>query len=274
MSDQKNALDSALVDLAKASTALERTARPTIKDVEEAKDASKRAHSILYAAHKLMSVGIYTVAEAPTSPGVPLPFDGPGPIPSVPIEEVPEPSPADLLRSWFLWDEAEQNDQFLAKLGQIKELDPDADTAAYEATFEEDRTAAFQAVLFALAQDFIPTELPNSGDVAAWVESLTPEPEDEFTTWTPEQRQGNFQFLLERLQKEGLEQGDLTVKAFVKAEKIWLKAWDADPADTFRRLRHAVYNRCPLLWAIPTDEEMAATPAPEFQDPLAQGGEA
>lgn len=273
MSDQKNVLDSALVDLAAASTALERTARPTIKDVEEAKERAKRAHTILDASHKLMSMGIYAVADAPVSPGVPLPFDGPGPIPSVPIDEAPEPSPADLLRSWFLWDEAEQNDQFLAQLGQLKELEPDADTAAYEATFEEDRTAAFQAVLFALAQAPIPTEFPSLEDVAPWVDSMTPEPEDEFTTWTPEQRQENFQFLLERLEKEGLEQGDLTVKAFVKAEKLWQKAWDADPADTFRRLRFAVYNRCPLLWGIPTDEEMA-TPTPEFQDPLAQGGEA
>lgn len=274
MSDQKNALDSALVDLAAASTALERTARPTIKDVEEAKERAKRAHTILDASHKLMSMGIYAVADAPVSPGVPLPFDGPGPIPSVPIDEVPEPSPADLLRSWFLWDEAEQNDQFLAQLGQLKELEPDADTAAYEATFEEDRTAAFQAVIFALAQDPIPTEYPAPEDVTAWVESMTPEPADEFETWTPEVRQANFKDLLERLQKEGLEQGDLTVKAFVKAEKLWQKAWEANPADTFRRLRYAIFTRCPLAWTIPTDEEMAAEPATEFQDPLEQGGEA
>ena len=70
----RNALETALVELAAASTALERTSRPSLKDVEESKEKAKRAAKILEAAHQLMSVGIFTVADAPL-PGTPLPFE-------------------------------------------------------------------------------------------------------------------------------------------------------------------------------------------------------
>lgn len=94
MALDRNALDSALVDLAAASTALERSARPNLKDVEEARDRAKKAHGILDAAHKLMSVGIYVVADAPTQPGTPLPFPPEGGATPPPMSEAdPEPLP-------------------------------------------------------------------------------------------------------------------------------------------------------------------------------------
>ena len=71
-----NALAKALQALAAASTALEHTAKPSLKDVEDAKDQAKSAHEILDAAHKLLKRGIYAVADAPTQ-GEPL-FDGDG----------------------------------------------------------------------------------------------------------------------------------------------------------------------------------------------------
>lgn len=164
----RNALDSALVDLAAASTALERSARPNLKDVEEARDRAKKAHGILDAAHKLMSVGIYVVATAPAMPGTPLPFDGPGPV----AEEPVAPSPAELLRSWEGWSEEEREEQFLAQLAQIKEICPDADTQQLENLLDKLETAGLEGGVLAL-KDWKKAE-------KAWRAAWKQDPKDTF----------------------------------------------------------------------------------------------
>ncbi len=58
-----NALDAALLNLAKASTALERQANPSVKAVEESLTAAKDAAKLLKAALDLMEEGIYSVAR-------------------------------------------------------------------------------------------------------------------------------------------------------------------------------------------------------------------
>lgn len=187
--EDRNALDCALVDLAAASTALERSARPNLKDVEEARDRAKKAHGILDASHKLMSVGIYTVADAPVSPGTPLPFP-----------------PAQ----------------------------PDAQVVP--------------------TGDPLPTLAYTDAEVVP----------------TDEERTQQFEELLDKLETDGLEGGDLALKDWKKAEKDWCAAWGQDPKDTYGRLSFAVNHREPISWGIPTDEEMAA---PGFVDPLEEGGE-
>lgn len=60
------ALDYSLVILNGACNALER-AKPTLKDVEEARDKAKKAHKLLDGAYNLMSEGCFTVAEDPNA---------------------------------------------------------------------------------------------------------------------------------------------------------------------------------------------------------------
>ena len=69
------ALDAALQYLAKASTALERHAAPTPRDVEEATAAAQTALRILKASSTLLDEGLFQVTDEPHS-GTPLDFGG------------------------------------------------------------------------------------------------------------------------------------------------------------------------------------------------------
>lgn len=60
-----NALDAILSLNCQVATALERTARPNLKDVKEARDASKKQTKIADAAVALLEEGIYEVADRP-----------------------------------------------------------------------------------------------------------------------------------------------------------------------------------------------------------------
>ena len=84
-----NALDSILSLSAQVSNALERTARPSIKDVKEARDFSKKCTKIADAAVALLEEGIYDVAERPEE-GAPLFAPTGQPAAGVHVEE-PEP---------------------------------------------------------------------------------------------------------------------------------------------------------------------------------------
>lgn len=258
-----NALDSALVDLAKASTALERQARPGIKDVEEAKDAAKRAHGILDAAHKLLSVGIYTVADAPPEPGVPLfkPNGSPAvpPPPTAAVESIATlgyteaeviPQPADLLRSWPGWDAVEQQEQFDAQVAQIE----DDDTRAHVLGVWQlgDKQRAYQTAIYVLALD---EAIPEATEVADWVTKLIP---DAFDAMSETQREELFFASLDKLEDAGLE-SDLALKDWKPAEKAWKKLWKEDPSKALR-LVHVALDKAPISWSIP--EEQA------FVDPM------
>lgn len=62
-----NALDHALGTLHAAATAMERNSKPTLADVEEARDRAKAAHKVLEASFNLMALGLFTVAEDPNT---------------------------------------------------------------------------------------------------------------------------------------------------------------------------------------------------------------
>jgi len=276
----RNALDSALVDLAAASTALERTARPNLKDVEEARDRAKKAHGILDAAHKLMSVGIYVVADAPAMPGTPLPFSEAPDLDEMEFQTTCEPitpTPADLMKSWEGWDEAQREEMFNAHLVELSGVyagtgaEEPLDVTPYLEAKKVDPTQAFQWVLYALDQEYFKPE-PDPAGIADWIETLDEPESDEFDTYTEEEREESLKLLLDKLETEGLEQGDLALKDWKKAEKVFRAAWAKDPKDTHARLTFAAYHRPRISWDIPTDEEMA--PA-NFVDPLETlGGEA
>ena len=86
-----NALSAILTLSAQVSNALERTARPNLKDVKEARDASKKCTKISDATVALLEEGIYEVCEAPAE-DTPL-FKGTEPAPGVNVEEPAPPVP-------------------------------------------------------------------------------------------------------------------------------------------------------------------------------------
>ena len=177
-----NALDTALVKLAAASTALEYVPRPGLKDVEEAKKQAKAAAEILDSAHKLMSYGVYTVADAPAEPGPALFKPNGEPAVSVaPVEELdeaPKPTPLEILCSWDGWTDDERKEHFgiqidaLSSLyAKVTEASEPLDILPLVEMFSLDPLSAFQAVLYCLDQEAftIPLDLQA---VTAWVDQL------------------------------------------------------------------------------------------------------
>lgn len=85
-----NALDAILTLNCQVATALERTARPNLKDVKEARDASKKQTKIADAAVALLEEGIYEVADRPVEDTPLFTLTG-DPAPGA---EVEDPAPA------------------------------------------------------------------------------------------------------------------------------------------------------------------------------------
>jgi len=253
---ERNALDSALVDLASASTALERSARPNLKDVEEARDRAKKAHGILDAAHKLMSVGIYVVADAPASPGTPLPFDAP-------VPEPPDPTPQEILEAWEHWDEDEQTDEFSARLERLderqeKSLRGDEQAfLAWETAWDIMRKDTFTRLLVAEDREPVSMVIPTDEERDTWTAAnlQAPDPWAEFASWTPEAQDIAFDDLKSRLVDIGLE-SEMALADWKKHGKAWDASWKLDRLDTFKRLSWAIDGRPQAAWGIPSDEEM------------------
>ena len=166
-----NALDNALVLLAQASTALERTAKPGVDDVEEAKEKAKRAAKILESAFTLMSVGIFTVSEEPDR------FEDTGTheihMPSVAEEtpaSVPAPVPG-ILAEFDEWSEEDQLNEFERRLEDLRvslENPDEQDLAQWDAAWEADRKLAFTKLLIAEAREPRTFAVPDDEEVAAW----------------------------------------------------------------------------------------------------------
>lgn len=260
--------------LCEASTAVERHARITDKDYEECAAKTKEVHEACKAALVFRKQGITDIDPATEDPGPPLPFDAPAPAEEEPIT----PTPAELLKSWEGWDEAQREEMFDVQLVELSkfyafvtEAPEPLDVTPYLEAKKVDPTQAFQWVLYALDQEYFKPE-PDPAGIADWIETLdAPEP-DEFDTYTEEEREESLKLLLDKLETEGLEQGDLALKDWKKAEKVFRAAWAKDPKDTYTRLTFAAYHRPRISWDIPTDEEMA--PA-NFVDPMETlGGEA
>jgi hypothetical protein len=262
-----NALDTALTRLAAASTALEYTAKPGLKDVENAKKEAKAAAEILDAAHRLMGYGVYTVAQEPAAPGVAL-FDDKGQ--PAPATQAPEPTALELIAAFPEWDEAEQGDCYQAKLDELATATPDVlEDEPWDNLWEQDRLLAFKSAMFCLAaepQEFLP---PGEAAVAIWLAKLQPElpplPDllGDFQAQHPAMRDKRWNEGMDKL----FESVDVTDTEW---DSPWEHAYTEDPVQAFARLTYALEHRQPASTAYPTDEEMAdwtaqfAPAAPQF----------
>lgn len=275
----QNALDSALVELAAASTAMERTANPGIKDVEEAKEKAKKAFKILEAAHQLLSFGIYTVTAEPgpaAAPSTPM-FDPAGqPSPEAVIEETPALPPLpDELQAWDETDEADQIlifERHLTDLGQG--FDEAVDWSPWDEAWTADPKDAFTRLLVAEAREEKTPDVPTDEERDTWLAGFAaPEPPAGLPT-LPDLLNGFLAnhpaFRLQRF-NDGLSTLlDAAVETTEDWPVPWRNAYDENPVDTFTRLTYAVEHRIPASVAFPTDEEMAAftaqfaPAAPEF----------
>jgi len=253
-----NALDTALTKLAAASTALEYTAKPGLKDVENAKKEAKAAAEILDSAHKLMSYGVYTVAQEPMAPGVAL-FDDHGQ-PAVPAtsEETGEPTPLERIKAFPEWNEVEQGDQYQAELDDLALALGEPLAPEWEALWEQDRLLAFKSALFCVAADpkeFLP---PGEPAIQIWLAKLQPElpqmPDllGDFQALHPVMRSKRFDEHLTELGNQ-----DVTIDGEWE-DQPWLEAFNEDPIQTYGRLQFALNHRQPVSVTYPTDEEMAA----------------
>lgn len=263
-----NALDTALTRLAAASTALEYTANPGLKDVENAKKEAKAAAEILDAAHKLMGYGVYTVAQEPAAPGVAL-FDDKGQPAFATL--APEPSALEQINTFESLEDTEQEGLFEEKLALLSSF-PSAgelDREPWEALFEQDRLLAFTSALFCLAADpaeFVP---PGEPAIQIWLAKLQSElpPLPDLL--------GDFQALDESMREKRWNEGmdklfELVEVTDTEWDSLWEHAYSEDPVQAFARLTYALEHRQPASVAYPTDEEMAkftarfAPAAPQF----------
>lgn len=254
-----NALDTALVELAAASAALERSNTPNIKDVEEAKEKAKKAFKILDSAHQLLGYGVYTVASEPgpeAAPGTPM-FGADGqPTPEAEVAVVP--SILEQIATFEALEDTEQEVLFQEKLDELATATPDVlEDEPWEGLFEQDPLLAYTSVLFCLAADpkeFLP---PGEPAIAIWLAKLQPElpPLPDLL--------GDFQALHPAMRdKRWNESMDALFNAVEAAEGDWDSSWESayteDPVQAFARLQFALHHRQPASVAYPTDEEMAA----------------
>jgi hypothetical protein len=276
-----NALDTALTKLAAASTALEYTSRPGLKDVETAKKEAKAASEILDAAHRLMSYGVYTVADAPMEPGPALfQSNGEPAVAVVPVEEPPIPTPFELLASWEVWTEDERKEHFDAQLAELSRIyqeqfpaDEPLDVTPWLEMWASEPLFAFRWALFAIAKkDF--DEAINTVEIKDWAENLgnlpaLPAELLAWDSWAEEDQTDEFSRRLDALREQFPEEDDLS-----EDWDAWDTAWDKDRKDTFIRLLIAK-EREPKSFTMPTDEERdawlaahAQPEAPSGEDPL------
>ena len=270
-----NALDSALVKLAAASTALEHHA-PTLQDVEDAKDSAKAAGKILDAAFVLMSCGIYSVAEAPSK------FDDPNiyslALPVVATEIVADEAPAlvpfpGILAEWDAWDEAEQLDEYERRLEDLRVSLPDAselDLNPWDAAWTIDPKDAFTRLLVAEAREPRTFNLPDDAELAAWRAQFAPVVPEYLAAWRaaePDEQVRQFEALLQLVEDEGIADGRKRKDWKKVALPPWQNLFTEDREAAWTKLWNVYHGRKggAIEWDIPADE-----PAAE-QDPEVEG---
>jgi hypothetical protein len=252
-----NALDTALTRLAAASTALEYTANPGLKDVENAKKEAKAAAEILDAAHRLMGYGVYTVAQEPAAPGVAM-FDPSGQ-PTAEAAVATTPTTLDLIAEFAACGEIEQGDRFQTQLDELAEAAGEPLDEEWESIWDQDRVLAYKSVLFCLAADpkeFLP---PGEPAIQIWLAKLQPElpalPDllGDFMSLDEGARYNRFDDVTNDLANRDDSDG-------FDADwwGHWKAAYDADQAATFAKAVYALGHRTPVSVGLPTDEEMAA----------------
>lgn len=285
-----NALDNALVLLAQASTALERTAKPGVDDVEEAKEKTKRAAKILEAAHVLMSVGVYTVADEPDRFVDQNSYQIA--IPEVPAELVAEPVPfPGILAEFDTWSEEDQLNEFERRLEDLRvslEHPDEQNLEQWDAAWEADRKLAFTRLLIAEAREPRTFKVPDDEEVATWraqfveveeVPALAEQPEhmQHWLAWDAEEQLREFEALLSKLEDAGVEGGKKR-KDWKKAVRPWQDLFIADREKAWRLLWIAYHERKePVSWDIPADPSEPASVEqaegiPGDVDPFEEGG--
>lgn len=248
-----NALDTALVSLANASTALEYINRPTLKDIERARDKAKDAHEILDASAKLLKRGIYTVADAPPVE-TPLFASTGEPAANVHTEEPPAAAPlspdlptlgmnANLDHALSGMTEEEAQAAFDAKLElaesawleQGKKLKAfKAVRKAWAGRYAYNPAAAYDALTLAL-------DTPGHDLLPPQQEEASTEPKPLGPVWpTPDFENTPLEDLIELFANGPMDalgtliDGDTPEGEQREALKItWENSFDANPADTW-----------------------------------------
>lgn len=262
-----NALDTALVQLAEASNALERQA-PTIKDVEGAEKAAKAASEIIAAARKLMGYGIYTVCDEPAGAYLDV-AEHKIEMPELPGELPPCPA---LFEDDFLEDTPKGQHTAFGSL--LEDLDnkvweklpdlTDWDSTPWWEAFDADRLLAWKKLQFTTHhREPFAYDVPSDEAFAAWRAGFAPDPEPsavveeaEVLAQDAKAGLGEFQQLLDELEELGVIAG-LKRKDWKKAHKAWWSAFDADQLGTFSKLQALVDSNNVASWAIPIGKGVA-----------------
>ena len=168
-------IDTILTALANASGALERTARPGIKEFKEAAGAAKLAAELLKAGETFLNNGIYVICDEPAGKYVD-PVEHKIEMPEVVAEEAaPQlpPLPAELAEfdTWAEDDAAttfsKRTEALADKVDPNKELESALDP--WDALWEADHKNAFVKLLVAEARETPSIEIPTDEERDTWL---------------------------------------------------------------------------------------------------------
>lgn len=289
------AIDGALASLIEAQNYLEKY-RPTVAEVEKAKDAAKSAADILKAAHTLMEMDFYQVAKPQVDRYVD-PAEHRIEMPEVrheiaAAEPIPLPPMPDLFLAGFLETHPEaQKVAFESALEDLDQAGMDAnpddssdwDDQAWWDAFTADRAMAWQKVIFATHHrkpfSFL---VPTDEEFGAWVAqfsdgkvvvaTISAEQIEEYAALaedmqSPAEQLAQFNQQLHQLEETGVKESKFKHKNWAKAEQCWRAAFTADPAKALRKIAW-VLGRNVIGWDVPSDEEIQ----PAEADPFEEGG--
>ena len=272
-------IDTILQHLANASGALERSARPGIKEVKEAAGSAKIAADLLKASETFLQNGIYVICDEPASAYVD-PAAHKIEMPEVTHIELDETAPVELppMPDLFIdgFKDETPEDQKVAFESALEDLDgagleklPDVnewEDAPWWAAFDLDPIAAWLKLMFAIHhREAFSFEVPTDEEFATWRAGFTPdaameapqeqaEEAEEAEVLVQDSKAGlaEFQKLLDKLEEAGTEEG-LKRKDWKKANKAWWVAQDLDPLGTFSKLEAALAAPT-ISWAVPADK--------------------
>lgn len=279
-------IDTILQHLANASGALERSARPGIKEVKEAAGSAKIAADLLKASETFLQNGIYVICDEPASAYID-PAAHKIEMPEVDHIELDESAPVelppmpDLFTDGFK-DESPE-DQKVAFESALEDLDgagleklPDVndwEDAPWWAAFDADPIAAWHKLMFSVYhREPFSFEVPSDEEFATWRAGFAQDAPEEAPQEEPDQADqaeeaevlagdckvglAEFEKMLDKLEEAGTEEG-LKRKDWKKAHKAWWVAQDLDPLGTFSKLQAALAAPT-ISWAVPADKEEEA----------------
>jgi hypothetical protein len=262
-------IDTILTALANASGALERTARPGIKEFKEAAASAKLAADLLKAGETFLSNGIYVICDEPAGPLVD-PAAHKIEMPEVTHIELDEPAPAPELlplpaelAEFDTWEEddaastySERTEALADVVDPEKKLDSALDP--WDALWDVDHKDAFTKLLVAEAREVKTIDIPTDEERDAWLAQFASAPE-EVAPEVDEEAQALandalFEQKLAELEEAGVKESKLKRKHWKAAQQLWMDARQADPAKALDKLLLAL-TRPHVTWDIPTDDQ-------------------